>query len=69
MTPLNAATLPWHVLFGFEASMVTSTMVDGKLLMRDRQLLTLDETAIAEAALALAPGVWERYTAQANSGI
>lgn len=66
-TPLTAGNLPWHVLFGFEASMVTSTLVDGKILMRDRQLLTLDEKAIAEEALALAPGVWERYTAQAES--
>ncbi len=65
-TPLTAGNLPWHVLFGLEASMVTSTLVDGKILMRDRQLLTLDEKAIAEAALALAPGVWQRYTAQAE---
>jgi len=65
-TPLTAGNLPWHVLFGFEASMVTTTLVDGKILMRDRQLLTLDEKAIAEAALALAPGVWQRYTAQAE---
>ncbi|MEP7290836.1 MAG: putative aminohydrolase SsnA [Chloroflexota bacterium] len=65
-TPLTGGNLPWHVLFGFEASMVTSTIVDGKILMRDRQLLTLDESAVAQAALALAPGVWERYTAQAD---
>jgi len=65
-TPLTAGNLPWHILFGFEASMVTTTLVDGKILMRDRQLLTLDEKAIAEAALALAPGVWQRYTAQAE---
>ncbi len=65
-TPLSGGNLPWHILFGFESSMVTSTLVDGRMLMRDRQLLTLDESAIAEAALALAPGVWERYTAQAE---
>ena len=65
-TPLTAGNLPWHVLFGFEASMVTTTMVDGKMLMRDRQLLTVDEKAVAEAAMALASGVWQRYTAQAE---
>jgi putative selenium metabolism protein SsnA len=65
-TPLTAGNLPWHILFGFEASMVTTTLVDGKILMRDRQLLTLDEKAIAEATLALAPGVWQRYTAYAE---
>jgi hypothetical protein len=31
--------------------------------MRDRQLLTLDESAIMAEALAHAPAVWERYNA------
>ncbi|MBP8973392.1 MAG: putative aminohydrolase SsnA [Anaerolineae bacterium] len=60
-TPLNAGNLPWHILFGFESSMVTTTIVAGKVLMRDRALLTLDEGAIAAAARAHAPQVWERY--------
>ena len=49
-TPLTAGNLPWHLLFGFEASMVTTTICAGKVLMRDRQLLTLDEDEIAAAA-------------------
>ncbi|MYD09577.1 MAG: putative aminohydrolase SsnA [Chloroflexi bacterium] len=61
-TPLNAGNLPWHLLFGFEASMVTTTICAGRILMRDRQLLTLDEAEIAAEARALAPKVWERYT-------
>jgi len=60
-TPFTADNIAWHVVFGFESSMVTTTIVDGRVLMRDRQLLTLDEAEIARAALALAPGVWERY--------
>jgi len=60
-TPLTAGNLPWQIIFGFNESMVTATMVDGAFLMRDRQLLTLDEAEIAEQALALAPAVWERY--------
>ena len=60
-TPLNGGNLPWHILFGFEASMVTTTIAAGRVLMRDRQLLTLDETAIAAAAREIAPRVWERY--------
>ena len=61
-TPLTAGNLPWHLLFGFEASMVTTTICAGRILMRDRQLLSLDESEIAAEALALAPKVWERYT-------
>ncbi|MCY4537593.1 MAG: putative aminohydrolase SsnA [Chloroflexi bacterium] len=68
-TPLNAGNLPWHLLFGFEASMVTSTICDGKLLMRDREILVLDEAEIAAEALALAPKVWERYTRNAELAI
>ena len=60
-TPLTDGNLPWHILFGFESSMVTTTIVAGIVLMKDRHLLTLDEAAIAEEALALAPAVWERY--------
>lgn len=62
-TPLTDGNLPWHILFGFEASAVTGTMVAGRLLMQDRQLLTLNEREVAREALALAPKVWERYRA------
>ncbi len=60
-TPLTAGNLPWHILFGFEASMVRTTIAAGRVLMRDRQLLTLNERAIMEEAKALAPAVWARY--------
>jgi putative selenium metabolism protein SsnA len=60
-TPLTADNLPWHIIFGFHDSMVTGTMVAGRLLMKDRQLLTLDEERIAARARELSPGVWERY--------
>ena len=62
-TPLTAGNLPWHILFGFESSMVTSTIAGGKLLMRDRELLTLDEAAIAARAREIVPEVWARYEA------
>lgn len=65
-TPLTAGNFPWHVLFGFESSMVTTTIVAGKMLMRDRKLLTLDEAAITAAARAHAPAVWARYNEFAN---
>jgi cytosine/adenosine deaminase-related metal-dependent hydrolase len=60
-TPLTAGNLPWQIIFGFHESMVTTTIVSGKVLMRDRKLLTLDEEAIAAHARELAPAVWRRY--------
>jgi cytosine/adenosine deaminase-related metal-dependent hydrolase len=60
-TPLTAGNLPWHIIFGVQPSMVTTTIVAGKVLMRDRELLTLDEKEIAAKAREIAPKVWERY--------
>jgi len=60
-TPLTPGNLPWHILFGFHESMVTMTMVNGKVLMRERQLLTLDEAEINARGREIAPAVWERY--------
>ena len=60
-TPLTAGNLPWHILFGFESSMVTATICAGKVLMRDRQLLTLDEAQITARSREIAPAIWARY--------
>lgn len=64
-TPLTPGNLPWHVLFGFENSMVTATIARGNILMWDRVLKTVDEAAIAAQARALVPALWERFTAYA----
>ena len=40
---------------------VTSTIVNGKVIMKDRQLLTLDEAQIAAHAREIAPRIWEKY--------
>jgi putative selenium metabolism protein SsnA len=61
-TPLTAGKLPWHIVFGFHESMVTTTIVAGEILMQDRRLLTLDEEEISARARALAPAVWQRYS-------
>jgi putative selenium metabolism protein SsnA len=63
-TALTAGNLPWHMLFGFRDSMVTTTMVAGKLLMHDRKLLVLDEADIASRAKQQADSVWQRYITQ-----
>jgi len=60
-TPLTSGNLPWHIIFGFESSMVTTTIVGGEVLMRDRQLLTLDEKEITARSRELAAGVWKRF--------
>jgi putative selenium metabolism protein SsnA len=59
-TPLTAANLPWHILFGIDGSGVDSTIVAGRVLMRRRELLTLDEPAIMARARELAGKLWKR---------
>jgi putative selenium metabolism protein SsnA len=60
-TELNEGNLPWHIIFGFHESMITSTMVAGKFLMRNRELLTLDEEKISYEARHLSSRTWQRF--------
>lgn len=62
-TELNAGNLPWQIIFGFHESMITMTMAAGKVLMRDRRLLTLDEEKIAFEARKLSKETWQRFNA------
>jgi putative selenium metabolism protein SsnA len=59
-TPLTDGNYPWHLVFGMDGSHVTHTIAGGQVLMKDRQVLTLDETAIAQKATNLAAQVWKR---------
>jgi len=60
-TPLTAGNLPWHIIFGFESSLVTATICAGRVLMRDRRLLFLDEAEITARSRELAAKVWQRF--------
>jgi cytosine/adenosine deaminase-related metal-dependent hydrolase len=59
-TPMTAGNLPWHILFGFQTSMVTATMAEGSWLMRDRHMLTLNEANITRDSRELAQALWKR---------
>ncbi len=61
ITTLTAGNLPWHIIFGFNESMITTTIVAGKVLMKDRELLTLDEAQITARSRELASQTWQRY--------
>ena len=59
-TPLSARNLPWHIVFGIDGSSVDTTIVAGQVLMRHRELRTLDEAAIMARARGLAERLWQR---------
>ena len=60
-TPVSEGNFPWHILFGFNPSMVTTTIVSGKILMLNRELLTLDEKEIYSKAMDISSSVWKNY--------
>ena len=59
-TPLTAENFPWHLIFGIDAHHVNSTMVAGQWLMRNRQLLTVDEARVHARAKDLSKHLWNR---------
>ncbi len=62
-TPMTLENAPWHLIFGVDGTQVTTTIVGGRVLMRDRELLTLDEEAIMARAREVAQATWERFWA------
>lgn len=60
-TDLTIDNFPWQLIFGFEDGMVTTTMMDGKILMKDRRITVLDEDAIIREAGKISTDVWKRY--------
>jgi len=61
VTPLSIENLPWHMIFGFRDSMVKTTIVDGKIIMLDSEIKTLDEDHIAFEAQRASKQVWNRF--------
>ena len=59
-TPLSSGNFPWHLIFGIDGHQVNSTMVAGRWLMRNRQLLTVDEARIHARARELSRALWKR---------
>jgi putative selenium metabolism protein SsnA len=64
ITDLTIDNLPWQIIFGFRDSMVTTTIVNGKILMKDRKLTTIDEQEVNKKARELSKDVWQRYAKQ-----
>lgn len=59
-TPLSAANLGGHLLFGIDRSHVESVVVAGRFVVRDRRLSLLDADAARARARDAAAGLWER---------
>jgi putative selenium metabolism protein SsnA len=59
-TDLNADNWYMHILFGMSGGMVRTTIADGRVLMQDRVLTTVDQERVYHQARIQAAKVWER---------
>jgi putative selenium metabolism protein SsnA len=59
-TPLTDGNFPWHIIFGMDGTGVDTTIVGGRVLMQNRELLTLDKEEICAKSRELAGNMWRR---------
>ena len=46
LTPMNESNINGHLMFGVNGSMVQTTVCNGKVLMKDREVLVCDEEKV-----------------------
>jgi putative selenium metabolism protein SsnA len=59
-TPLNENNFLGHLIFGLTDATVDTTVCRGRILMRNKQILSMDEERIAARSRELAPQMWKR---------
>jgi putative selenium metabolism protein SsnA len=59
-TPVNANTINSHILFGINGGNVDTTIINGKVIMRDRVLAGIDEEALLAKSREQAQKLWAR---------
>jgi putative selenium metabolism protein SsnA len=60
-TEMNAANFAGHLVYGLSQATVNTTIVGGRVLMKDRQFISLDEEKINRRARKLSRALWERF--------
>jgi len=59
-TPVNADTINSHILFGVTGRHVDTTIINGRIVMKDRVLVNIDEEALLAKSREHAKKLWER---------
>jgi putative selenium metabolism protein SsnA len=59
-TLVNADTINSHILFGITSRHVDTTIINGKIIMKDRILLDIDEEALMAKSREHAEKLWKR---------
>ena len=59
-TPFSDANIDGHMIFGMTGRQCETTMCNGKLLMKDRQLIGIDEEAMNARTMEASKKLWSR---------
>ncbi|WP_300384889.1 putative aminohydrolase SsnA [Clostridium sp.] len=60
LTPMRADNLYGHMLFGFTGRAVITTIINGKVVMKDRELINIDEEKIFSKSREIAQKLWDK---------
>lgn len=60
ITPLEKDNWPGHVLFGLSGKCVTDSIINGKVVMADRKIKTVDQKEIHEKSRQRAKAIWPK---------
>jgi putative selenium metabolism protein SsnA len=64
LTPINENNINGHLLFGTMGRQVVSTMINGKFVMKDRELTAIDEKEIFARSREVSEKFWTRINSQ-----
>ncbi len=59
-TPLSEANFLGHLIFGLVDATVDTTVCSGKILMKGKKIISMDEERLAARSRELAPQMWKR---------
>jgi putative selenium metabolism protein SsnA len=60
-TPITADNLFGHLLFGIANAPIDLLVVNGRMVLKEKRCVTVDERAVAERAMKRAKALWERF--------
>ena len=63
LTPMGADNIGGHVLFGMSGRNVIHTVIDGRVKMKDRELVGVDKQAVLAHCRETASKLWSRINA------
>jgi cytosine/adenosine deaminase-related metal-dependent hydrolase len=63
LTPMNASNINSHILFGMQGRSVVTTIINGEIKMKDRQLVGIDAEEVLAHCREQSADLWNRINA------